>query len=251
MDISQAWKETCRVVLGAEVGALSDYEKFLTKFVEPIYDRKSQLSGRKVTVSRPNFRGGAKFISNDEMVEYNKRLSTFKAGPECLKDLDSMLGAFSEHLYYAGNQISGNCSEVEDSDNIIDSHVVRKSIEIGGGKFIACTSMSRFDEYMFGVSWSAESKYCINCYETYQQTRCFQTINIWTSSDIYYCAGLEASSDCMFSFNRKNSRNLIGNTVLGKEDYRKRKAELLEQVRSELERKKDVVSIFDLLGAKG
>ncbi|MFH1306813.1 MAG: hypothetical protein ABIH83_04145, partial [Candidatus Micrarchaeota archaeon] len=63
MDINDAWKSTCKVVLGEEIGELQEYEKYLSKYVEPIYEKSSTLSGKKVIISRPSFCKNANFIS--------------------------------------------------------------------------------------------------------------------------------------------------------------------------------------------
>lgn len=248
MDINDAWKSTCKILLGGEIGDLEKYEKYLTKYVEPIYSKNSILSGKKVTISRKEFCAGAKFISFDEQEEFNKKISSIKLDINTIKDIDSIASAISEHFYYAGNQITGNCSNIENSDNVIDSHYVKNSIEIAGGKYIAYSSMARFDEYLFGVNWSGQAKYCIKCFETYNQTRCFENLSVWTSSDSYYCARLEGCHDCIFSFNQKHKSNLIGNLQFSKEDYLKYKKGLLEQIRNTLERKRSIRSILEIMG---
>ncbi len=249
MNINEAWKSTCSILLGGEVGELEDYEKYLTNYVEPIYERKSLLSGKKVTVSLPSFSKSAKFISNEELEAYNKKISSFKLDLNQVKDIDSILDSISEHFCYSGNQITGNSQEIFDSDNVIDSQVVFKSSQIWGAKFMAYCSMCRSSEFMFGVNWASTSKYLINCYETYQETRCMETLNVWSSSDIYYSVGMEGCSDCIFSFNRKNSTRLIGNAQFSKEKYSDYKGRLLSQIRDELKSKKSLPSIIDILGA--
>jgi len=248
VDINDAWKDTCRVVLGGEIGELEQYEKYLTQYVEPIYEKKSEISGKKVIISRPDFCQNAKFISFDEQEEYNQQISSFKLDINQVKDIDSIAAAISTHFFYSGNQISGNSSEVNHSDNIIDSQVIYKSQQIWGCKYMAYCSMCRMAEYLFGINWCSTSKYMINCYETYKQSRCLETLNVWSSSDIYYSVGMEGCSDCIFSFNRKNSRNLIGNAKFEKEEYAKFKAALLEQMRSDLETKRTLPSIIDIIG---
>ncbi|PIT84953.1 hypothetical protein COU37_00315 [Candidatus Micrarchaeota archaeon CG10_big_fil_rev_8_21_14_0_10_45_29] len=248
MDINDAWKDTCKIVLGGEIGDLQKYEKYLQTYVEPIYEKNSSLSQKKVIISRPDFCKNAKFISFDEQEKYNKQISDIKLNLNQIKDIDSILSSISEQFYYAGNQITGNCSNIENSDNVMDSHYVINSIEIAGGKFIAYSSMARFDEYLFGVNWSGQAKYCIKCFETYKQSRCFETLSVWTSSDCYYSARLEGCGDCIFSFNQKHKNNLIGNLQFPKEEYAKRKKALLDQIRSTLESKKRIRSILEIMG---
>jgi hypothetical protein len=249
MDINDAWKATCRIVLSGEIGDLARYEHYLTQYVEPLYEKKSSLSGQKVIVSRPDFAPSSKFISNDEMAAYDAKIRSLPLNISQIKDLDSLLEAVGENFYYSGNQITGNSSHVVESDNIIDSQVVYRSAQIWGGKYMAYCSMCRSDEYLFGVNWSGESEYLIKCCETYRQTRCMETLNIWSSSDIYYSVGLEGCSDCLFSFNRKHARNLIGNVQFDKPVYTEYKNRLLEQMRDRLQSKRALPSIIEILGA--
>ncbi|MCL6089242.1 MAG: hypothetical protein M1530_03740 [Candidatus Marsarchaeota archaeon] len=249
MDINDAWKETCKVLLGDEIGDLERYEPYLTRYVEPLHEKKSALSGQKVIVSRPDFAPSSKFISNDEMGEYNKLLSSFKPDMNQIKDLDSLLASVSEHFYYSGNQITGNSGEVAESDNIIDSQVVFRSAQIWGCKYMAYCSMCRMAEYLFGVNWCSTSKYLIKACETYKQTRCMETLNVWSSSDIYYSVGMDGCSDCIFSFNRKHARNLIGNAQFDKAAYANYKNNLLSQMRDRLRSKRELPAIIDILGA--
>ena len=248
MDINQAWKETCQVVLGGEVGELGKFEHYLSRYVEPVYSKKSALSGRPVTISISNFGPRAKFISNDEQEEYEKLLRSVRLDVNAVKDLDSLAAALGEHLYYAGNQVTGNSSDVRESDNVIDSHHVWRSAEVWGGKYVARSSMARGDEYIFGVNWSGNASYCINCYETYKQSRCLETLSVWTSSDCYYSARLEGCADCLFSFNQKNKHHLIGNRPFSKEEYSKHKQKLLGDLRERLRSTHDAPSIINILG---
>ncbi len=248
MDINQAWKETCKVLLGAQVGELEEFAPYLTKYVEPIFEKKSALSRQKVIVSRPDFASGSKFIANDEMEKYDASIRARSLDINKIKDIDSLMQAIGENFYYAGNQITGNSGEVSESDNIIDSQVVHRSAQVWGGKFIAYSSMSRFDEYIFGTNWSGQSRYCIRDYETYCQTRCMECLSVWTSSDCYFSAGLEGCANCFFSFNRKNSLNLIGNVQFSKTEYMERKNKLLADICSDLSRKKDFPALIEIMG---
>ena len=171
MDINDAWKTTCRIVLGAEIGELGEYENYLFKYLEPVLPKTSALSGRPVTISRPVFCPKAKFISNDEMPQYDAKIRSLPLNINQIKDLDSLLSAIGPHFHYSGNQATGHSSDVIESDSVIDSQVVYKSSEIWGGKFVAYSSMARLDECIFGVNWSGEAKYLISCYQTFRQQR--------------------------------------------------------------------------------
>ncbi len=250
MDINDAWKSTCKVLLGDEIGELDAYKNYLAKYAEPSFGAKSALSGQNLTVTLQNYCQGAKFISHEEMPQYDKMLSEFKLDLNTIKDIDSILDAYQGKFQYAGNQIAGNCSNITESDMVQDSHYVYHSVEVYGSKYVAYSSMARLDEYIFGTNWSGQSKFCIRTFENFRTTRCFETISAYMSNDCYFSATLESCSDCMFSFCTKSRRNLIGNLELPKEDYLKKKQDLLGQARDDLKSKKTTLSIIDLLGGK-
>ncbi|VVB56662.1 Uncharacterised protein [uncultured archaeon] len=248
LDINDAWKATCRIVLGGEIGELKTYEAYLTQYVEPIFSKKSALGGQSLPVSVPYFCPAAKFISLAEQDAYNKKISDVKLNLNQIKDIESILSEISPHFFYAADQVTGNSFDVAESDNIIDSQVVYKSQQVWSGKFVAYSSLARLDEYIFGVNWSGEAKYLIRCFQTYRQQRCFETNITFESSDCHYTSNLWGCSDCLFTFNQRNRRHLIGNLALEPSKYLAVKKSLLEQVRSELKSKKNTLSILDILG---
>jgi hypothetical protein len=71
-------------------------------------------------------------------------------------------------------------------------------------------------------------------------TRAFEVDNCSDCSDIYFSHNCENVHDGMFCFNVKNIRNAIGNGALPLEKYKAVKKSLLEQIVSELEKKKNL-----------
>jgi len=55
MDINSAWKSACKVLLGEEIGEIQQYAGYLQKYVEPLSEKTSALSGKKVLVSSSDF----------------------------------------------------------------------------------------------------------------------------------------------------------------------------------------------------
>ncbi len=246
-ELDRRWKQTCRVLLGGEVGKLADFEAYLTKYVEPIFERKSCLSGRKTYVSLPNFCKGASFISNDEMEEYEGRIRAAKLSVNDIKDIDSIVWALCENIAYSGNIVTGNSNFVEASNSCVDSTYIYRASDYYGATYIACSSNGRFDQYVFGCNWTGESKFIITSYDTYKLTRCFETLRTFTSTDCYYTANLEDCTGCLFSFNQRNKRHLIGNLALPKQDYQKLKEKLVAEMRETLKAKKSVPSIVEII----
>ena len=112
MDVQDAFRTTCRVLLQGEVGELDDFKPYLMRYVENVAGVKSALSGKGVTISSPEFSPGAKFISHVEMEEYNKRLRAVRLDLNSIKDIDSAVSALGEQLYYCGDIITGNSEAV-------------------------------------------------------------------------------------------------------------------------------------------
>ncbi|MFH1285311.1 MAG: hypothetical protein ABIH99_01890 [Candidatus Micrarchaeota archaeon] len=245
-ELNRAWKGTCKAILGEEIGDLQDYEGYLLKYVEPVSTRFSALSKKPVAVSSLEMHKDAKFISNEEAQEYAKKMSA-PFSINSLKDLDSILEAVGERAYYAGSIVLGNSHEVYKSDNCSNSHFVLESHHIHDSKYIAYCSVGRYGEYMFGCNFIGPSKFCIRSVEMWA-TRAMEIVGCTYVSDSLFCAHLRNCSNCMFSFNLQNKKFAIGNLELSQEKYAKLSSKLIADLRETLKRKKDALSIVEILG---
>jgi hypothetical protein len=247
MDINDAWKSTCKAILGDEVGDLRHYEKYLTEYVDRIETRKSSISGKPVSIDDKHIPENARLISSDEAPQYLELMKKMKLDLNSMKDLDSIVDAVSERAYYAGSIITGNSVDVRESCRCVDSTCVYRSNDIYGAKFIAYSSSVRFCEYLFGCNWQGDDRFYICGYETMGDTRCMESMRTLGCSDCMYSANIEGCSHCMFSFNLKNRHNAIGNLELEKGRYMELRAKLLEDLRSDMERKRCAPGILDMI----
>ena len=247
LPLNKSWKACCRMMIGGEVGELEEFAQYLQSNVEEVFQKKSFLSGKQVIVSNSLFPRKARYISNNESEQYLSLLSKKPFEPSSIKDIDSLLAAAKERSAYAGNIVIGKSAAVEQSDAVADSQSVLLSSEVYGSKYVAYSANSRGDEHIFGVNWSGESKFLIKCFQTYKQVRCMETLRVFTSSDCYYSANIEGCFDCIFCFNQRNARHMIGNLQLPPSQYAAKKAELLSQLRQLLSDKKAAPSIIQLL----
>ena len=245
--LNKAWKSTCRALIGGEVGELDDFSAYLRTYSEDVQQANSILSEKQITISDRLFSKGASFISNDELEAYAKSLSARQFRPGDIKDIDSLLSAAQEMACYSGNIVKGNSSFVEDANSVSDSFYVYRSFEVFGSKYVAYSCNSRLDEYMFGGNWSGESKFIINCSQTYRQTRCMETMRTFTSADCYYTANLEGCADCFFCFNQRSKRHMMGNLQLSQADYSKKKSELVSQLRDIMKAKKRAPTLIEVM----
>ncbi|MFH1285009.1 MAG: hypothetical protein ABIH99_00325 [Candidatus Micrarchaeota archaeon] len=248
LELNKAWESTCKVVLGGEVGELAGYTDYLKKYVDPPSEKISTLSGKKVSFASPYIAKGAKVMSYDEMGEYAKKTEKLKLEMDDLKDIDSVLGALEERVYYAGNTVLGKSMGVHESDKCSDSFFVCNSHHIYDSKYIYYVANLRYGDYIFGSYSVEELKFCIRGFEAYKDARCFEVLRTYVSSDCYYVSNLEGCKNCMFSFNQRNKNYLIGNVQLSEEEYAKLSSKLLEDIRETLRSKKSAPTIVEVMG---
>ncbi|MDD5172393.1 MAG: hypothetical protein PHF60_05150 [Candidatus ainarchaeum sp.] len=250
--LDRAWKSTCKIVLGDEIGDLLEYRDYLKRYTDPMEVRKSSLSGVDVTISSGRFSEDARFLSNSEAAEYDRKLAAMPLDINSIKDLDSLVEAVSERVAYAGNIVLGNSSGVLRSHRVVNTHYALECQDIYDGKYVAYASSMRCPEYFFGGGLGGNAQFCIKSQENYKMVRCMETMHINVASDCYYSTSLENCSDCIFSFNQRSKHFLIGNLPLPKDKYLGLKGKLLAEIRDTLERDKSLVSIAEIVaGASG
>lgn len=247
MDINDAWKSTCKVLLGEEIGDMAQYESYLKRYVDSVNEKTSSISGKKVAISSENICKSAKFISHDEVGQYLKSISSAPVSINDIKDIDSAVETVRERAYYCGNIVLGNSGNVEKSNRCINTFHVFESQDIYDSKFVAYSCTSRYSDHIFGSNSIGETKFGIKVFETYQDNRCMETVRTYTSSDCYFTGNVEASNNCMFSFNVRNKSYMIGNCQFSREEYAKLKAKLVEDVRETLKAKKAIPGIVDII----
>ncbi|VVB58603.1 Uncharacterised protein [Candidatus Anstonella stagnisolia] len=242
--LEKRWKGATKILFGAELGPLEEYKNWLCNFNEEVMRRNSSLSGKPVSYVDAKFRENSKWISFDE-VDFNKKFQPLSIND--VKDIDSIVSAVQERIFYTGNIILGNSQYVYESTNINDSYYMLNCAKLGDSKYIAHSTLGRLCEDCFGCNGIGESKFCLKCYETYRDVRSFELWRSENCSDCYYSYNLASCSDCMYSFNIKNKRFTIGNLALPQEKYAAIKKALLSQMASELTKQKRIYSLVDLL----
>ncbi len=247
-SVNKAWKSTCRILLGDEIGDIEEYQDYLLKYIKKRKKVKSNLSGKEVVIPTNVDYGNAKFISNDECEVYNNNIDQLKLNITQVKDIDSIVEALDERIYYAGNVILGNSKEVYSSNRISNSSFVYESEDIHDSKYVGYSCMLRFGNHLFGCHSGGNGSFGIKILEMYQNTRCMETVRTYTSSDCYYTANLDGCSDCIFSFNLRNKRNMIGNLQFSPEKYAVLKSKLINEIRDTLATKKTIPSLVEIMG---
>ncbi|MDD5337691.1 MAG: hypothetical protein PHS02_04370 [Candidatus ainarchaeum sp.] len=235
MDINEAWKSTCRIIFGEEIGALEEYGNYLNEAVNGKF-AESCVSGQPVFLTSPEYCERAKFM--DYGKESRKLQNPGQLDVNEIKDMDSLVGAIGERMLYSGNKVLGNSAHVEKSDNVIDSNHVINSALVYYSKYVAHSYIIRESECMFSVTSSGECSYLIRCFDNFSLKRSFECMHGISSSNCFFSYNLTNCNDCMFCFNQRNASHSIGNIALEKSSYKELKDKLLDEMLSELKREK-------------
>ncbi len=244
--LDRAWKSTCKVLFGAEIGYYRDYAGWLAELVDLPYVRKSSISGKDVIYSTWDYPATSKCISLEE-VDFGKRFAPLDMNQ--IKDIDSIIEAVKDRAYFAGSIVLGNSSHVERSSNISDSHYVQDTTLTGKSKYMAYCTQCVLDSHGFGGNAFSECEFCLKCHEG---TRLKRSFELWMSqdcSDCYYSHGLKSCSGCFFSFKLQNKRYAIGNLELPPDKYKEIKAKLLSEMVDDVRRNKRLPSLLELVPA--
>ncbi|HIH22217.1 TPA: hypothetical protein HA238_00650, partial [Candidatus Micrarchaeota archaeon] len=243
-EIQRAWDKTCALLLGEKLGNIEDYSEWLKELIDKNTYRKSSISGKEVAFAIPEYCKGSKAISFDE-IDFGKRFEPLNINE--IKDIDSILEAVNERVYYCGNILLGNSENVERSSNLSDGFAVTDSAQFFKVKYMAYCTVGREDSYCFGVHGPGGSEFLIRCSQTVNVRRSFELWVSTNTSDCYYSYGLDNCSNCLFSFNLKNKRNCIGNLELARDKYDEIKKKLLAELVIELKKNKSAPSLMDIV----
>ncbi len=243
--LNQAWKQTCKIVLGDEVGELKDYEDLLRKPIEGVMvEKPSSISGE--SVSAPFEYKNLPVASLNEL----DKLTRIKLGIDEIKDIDTIVERLKEEFVYVGNMALGKSLSVEKSTKVIDSQYVYESYDVFNSRFAAYTAHIRNQHYAFGARIGGNANFVIlstgyGGNEKNASYRLFENVEVAFANDVYYSVNCISCQEAIFTFFKYGARYTIGNLQLSPDKYKRIKAALLEGVRDNLKAKKHV-SIFDL-----
>lgn len=244
LELNKAWKNTCRILFGQEIGELRDFEPYLKEHLPPIEKRNSYLSEKTVSFAMDDYCKRGRFISLDEIRE--KTIEPLSINE--VKDIDTIARVISEKWEYAGDKILGNSNSVESSDLVMDSQNVVDSSNITESSNVFASSLVRHhSKNTFGCIWFANGEFVIKAGLALEIRRCFESYEITKSSDLYLSHNCHGCQDLMFCFHQHNKRNRIGNLELPKEKYTEIKRKLLGEMADELKKHRRFTSIFELV----
>jgi len=241
--LDKAWKSTCRVLFGEEVGELATFAEWLKEYMDGVQTEKSIVSGKPVVFSMDCYPKSARFVSFEE-VDLGRKFTPLTLNE--MKDIDSVVEAVQERALYAGNIVLGHSSFVEGSCNVQDSHFVLGSSGVVDSKYVAYSQHVRRSEYIFGHHGGDKGIHVVKCSGA-EMKRCFECHMVETLSDCYYCSKAQNCIECMFCFGTENMAHAIGNTRLPKEKYLSLKKKLLSEIAGELAGNGKAFSLLALL----
>jgi len=241
--LDKAWRSTCRVLFGSEVGPLSDFADWLKGYDEEIRKEKSSISGKSVSFSQNDYSHGARFSAFDE-VDFGKKFTPLSIND--VKDIDSVSQAVQERLYYTGNVILGNSSHVYGSSNVIDSHYIETTTVINDCKYVGYSRYVHYSDHCFGMLGAEKDAHCVMCMGS-ELARCFECHMVEVLQDCYYCAKAQNCHDCFFCFGTRNAAYAVGNTRLPRDKYLQIKAKLTGEIAETLRKDKRIFSLLSLI----
>lgn len=240
--IDSDFRATCKVLFGKEAGPLGPLSDYMKEYMLPYRLAKSALSGKDVFISGTRHGPESSFVSQDEL----KQLKPAPFRVDEIKDIDSLLEAVQDRLYFCGNKMFGINRNIELADNCNDSLDVYFSHNIHNSRSVAFSAYMRDDGHIYGSMGIPFSSHGVRCVEGLHLQRAFETHFSSKCSDIYYSFNCTGCTNLMFSFHQKGKSHMIGNLQLTKDRYLELKAKLVSEIAEKLEKEKRIFSIADL-----
>jgi hypothetical protein len=241
MELDRAFQSTIKTLLGESAGELTEFNGFLSRYVEPLERTVSTLTNKPVFLGA-NYRNKSKVVSQDEMLQLTQdHLDINK-----IKDIDSTLNAVKERFYYSGNKFGGQYREVAESDECYDVFFIEKCKNVYESQYASHCQMVKNSKYVFGCSWGVEATSCVNVSEMFRVSRIFESTMILHSADVYYSYNCKNCHDVMFCLNQRSKRYSIGNNVLEREKYFELKKKLISELHDRLRTRKTLPPHIDL-----
>lgn len=245
MDVNEAFQSTFKIIFGECNVEMDELKEYLWKYHWPLDKRTSSISGKDTFLSDWRYCKDAKVISQDE-IDFKKKFEPLNVNE--MKDIDSIIEALKDRIYYTGNKIFGTSQLIKNSDNCVDSYDVYNSHNVYACRQVGyCTYARDGCVCVFGTAYFRRSKYLIRCVLADMLTRCFETHSSLNSSDLFFCHSCFGCNHAMFSFNIRSKRYCIGNLELPKDKYSSIRKKLIDESREYIEKNKTFYSILDSL----
>ncbi|MFZ5340511.1 MAG: hypothetical protein ACOZBG_02355 [Candidatus Micrarchaeota archaeon] len=244
--VDSAFRSTCRIIFGKELGSLISYENYLTTIIEKPKLLKT-LFGNKICFSYVSmmyrYIPESRLVNSDEANQLGK--ITIHANEK--DTLATILEKISKIAFYCGDYTEGKNINTVESHWLFNSINAFRTLAPSESKNCSYSSLSLSSESIFGSYRTIRCKFCMNCHYLIDCARCFEVSDSNNCLDCYFCHNCENLVECMFCFNAKAKQYAIGNVEIGKEDYMKIKKLVLSEITAKLERDKQLdLNIYNL-----
>ena len=176
-----------------------------------------------------------RLVRDEELLELGKALKAGEAEAGSLKGLEKAL----DRIGYLSAEIhSGENFNYVKSPIVYYATNIYRCYDVTYADNVGYCSFALNSKYTYGCRRALESQFSLKCYNSLYLNMCFELDSCNKCADSYFCHNSEGLTDCMFCFNLKGMRHMVGNTQLSKEKYAQVEGSLLSQIASELDRKK-------------
>ena len=241
--INEAFGKTSRVILGESLSPMQEHKEWL--YGINLFDLKKIRAAFGMASMKHSYGGFKKLhperlVQEEEFFNIAKRAHLSKSN----KSLEEVMHELAKIIYFT-------CSfTVTPSSNIVDTpySLCCNDMYVAIGvqaKYVAFAVGIKCNYVFGGLGRIVQSNFDINCYDSVNITRCFESDASYNSSDLYYCHNCENVNNAIFSFNIKNKQYAVGNTMVGKEQFLRTKKILLDYVLERI-KTKDKVSELHL-----
>ena len=251
-EIEKAFSETASLIFGKPLsGSVCDYSEWLKRHIINVAETESVLGSGKTTV--PNYenyhafdKSRNRFVNLSEASQLSEIQKLGEIEAEKL-DFSNVSGLLSGVAFLSAQFHDGVFSNVTNCPIIINSANCYSILGCVNVKDSAFCTWPNGSDHVFGCAFTFNSSFNVNCYSSFNLTRCFEVDSSSNCSDSYFCHNCENVHDSMFCFNSKNLRYAIGNVVVGREQYQRAKSMLQSWLREGFETDKAVDSdIFNI-----
>ncbi|MFH1448756.1 MAG: hypothetical protein ABIG39_07895 [Candidatus Micrarchaeota archaeon] len=248
--MERAFSNTTRVVLGTDTVKLDECGKWLAEFTRSSTPGKSALSGEGLQIVDYAFYS---LLPKNRLVDEEEAMhlgNILTAHPSQVDGLSfSNAGEMLEGLAFFRLGIDyGELANLPGCQvNISSTNCYKNFLNIYT-KNSAYNYYTHESDSVFGCDGVRKSSFLIRCYLSAKLSRCLEVDSSRDCTDTYFSHNCENVKNSMFCFNVKNRRNAIGNAPLQPDAYQKIKTAVVEQLRDEFEKNKELkLSIFNLL----
>ncbi|MCX6769651.1 MAG: hypothetical protein NT051_03145 [Candidatus Micrarchaeota archaeon] len=251
--VQAAFDETCSIVLGRKIGNVRDYKSYLTHRIRNIKSMKSAVSGEDIYVGGYRIDLALAKSGRAVKLEELREICGERKWPEGIEAGKLTLANAGKLI----EPVAVFCTE----EYLLSSNAAESSTVHYGNSILCCSRAyhakdsayscwPRDCDHMFGCDATRNSSFCLNCYNSYKLSRCFEVDTSQNCTGCLFCHNCENVHDSMFCFNVKNLRYAIGNAEVGKEEFMRIKKLVLSEITASLEKKKDFpVGIYDIARA--